>query len=339
VTNLKPLEPHDIISSGIKPTGVLHYGNYFGAIRQYINLQDTAEAFYFIVDYHALTTLPTPDTLRVDTFRMALDWMALGLDPDKASLFVQSDVPEVTELAWIFSNLLPAGDLERGVSFKDAKQRGDTPNAGLLNYPVLQAADILIYGGSVVPVGKDQTQNIEIAKRIANRFNRRFTSDRPYFHPPRPWVIEEVAVVPGLDGQKMSKSYNNTIAIFEEPEVLRKKVMAIPTASTPLSEPMDPDSDHVFSLIRLVGDEETVSSIRDSYLRGGFGFRRAKEELINLLESYFADARERRDELVAKPDVVRDAMVAGAERARVRAQETMRDVRELTGLNWKNAAR
>ncbi|MEM7414612.1 MAG: tryptophan--tRNA ligase [Gemmatimonadota bacterium] len=337
MSDLKPLESHDIISSGIKPTGILHYGNYFGAIRQYIELQDAAEAFYFIVDYHALTMAPAPEELRENTFRIAVDFLALGLDPDKASLFVQSDVPEVTELTWIFSNCLAAGDLERGVSYKDAKARGQTPNAGLLYYPVLQAADILIYRGSVVPVGKDQSQNIEIANRIANRFNHRYSSETPYFVPPRGWILDDVAVVPGLDGQKMSKSYDNTIAIFEEPDVLRKKVMSIPTASTPLAEPMDPDNDHVFALIRLVGDDVTVASIRESYLKGGFGFKRAKESLIEILDGYFGEARERRKELMAKPEVVREIMAAGAEKARGRAQETMREVRELVGLDWRNA--
>ncbi|MFQ5569768.1 MAG: tryptophan--tRNA ligase, partial [Rhodothermales bacterium] len=230
-----PEAAETIVVSGIQPSGELHLGNYFGAIRQHIALHDQHEAYFFIVNYHALTTVHDRKALERYTLDVATTYLALGFDPSKAHLFVQSDVPQVTELAWLFYTLTPLSQLEKGVAFKEKVAQGLPANAGLFNYPILQAADILIYGGTLVPVGADQKQNIEITRDIAQRFNRTFCSDdRPLFPVPDALILDHVAVVPGIDGQKMSKSYGNTIGIFDEGKVLKKKVMSIVTDSTPL---------------------------------------------------------------------------------------------------------
>lgn len=326
-----PEEP--VVVSGIQPSGRLHLGNYFGAIRQHIDLHTQHEAYYFIVNYHAMTSVDDADQLREHTFDVALDYLALGFDPEEAALFVQSDVPEVTELTWIFFNLLPTSRLEKGVAYKEKVNAGLTPNAGLFNYPVLQAADILAYGGSLVPVGADQKQNVEIARDIARRFNQRFCpADEPLFPVPQPHILDDVAVVPGIDGQKMSKSYNNTIGIFDEGDALKDKVMSIVTDSKPLDAPKDPETCNVFSLIKLFADEETRTEIADQYRAGGYGYGHAKQELLDLIEDYFAEARTRRKELETRPDYVRDVLRAGAERARECVQPLMEEVRSLTGL-------
>lgn len=326
-----PEEP--VVVSGIQPSGRLHLGNYFGAIRQHIDLHTQHEAYYFIVNYHAMTSVDDADQLRAHTFDVALDYLALGFDPEEAALFVQSDVPEVTELTWIFFNLLPTSRLEKGVAYKEKVNAGLTPNAGLFNYPVLQAADILAYGGSLVPVGADQKQNLEIARDIARRFNQRFCpADEPLFPVPQPHILDDVAVVPGIDGQKMSKSYNNTIGIFEEGDALEDKVMSIVTDSKPLDAPKDPETCNVFSLIKLFADEETRTEIADQYRAGGYGYGHAKQELLDLIENHFAEARTRRKELETRPDYVRDVLRAGAERARERVQPLMEEVRSRTGL-------
>lgn len=329
------LKQRTIVVSGIQPSGELHLGNYFGAIRQHIELHQQYESYFFIVNYHALTTIADREALRRYTFEAALTYLALGFDPQKAALFVQSDVPEVTELAWIFYNLIPVSTLEKGVAYKDKVAQGLPANAGLLNYPVLQAADILIYGGTLVPVGADQKQNIEICRDVAQRFNRTFCApDQPLFPLPEPLIREEVAVVPGIDGRKMSKSYGNTIGIFDEGKTLRKKVMAIVTDSTPLEAPKDPERCNVFALIKLFADEATRSRIADAYRQGGYGYGEAKKELIRLIEAHFAEARERRRALLRHPDYVMDVLREGGRKARQRAQEIMVQVRELVGLNY-----
>ncbi|MEX0599810.1 MAG: tryptophan--tRNA ligase, partial [Rhodothermales bacterium] len=322
-----------VVVSGIQPSGTLHLGNYFGALRQHIQLHRQHEAFYFIVNYHALTTMQDADELRRYTLDVALDYLALGFDPNQAHLFVQSDVPEVTELAWIFYNLTTVSQLEKGVAYKDKVAQGLVPNAGLFNYPVLQAADILIYGGSLVPVGADQKQHIEMTRDIAERFNRIYCDDdEPLFPVPEPHILDDVAVVPGIDGRKMSKSYGNTIAIFDEGKTLKKKVMSIVTDSTPLDEPKDPDRDNVFALIKLFADDETRDRIEASYLQGGYGYGHAKKELIGLIDDYFGEARERRKELAGRPDFVRDVLRDGARSARRRAAGCMAKVRDHVGL-------
>ena len=322
-----------VVVSGIQPSGRLHLGNYFGALRQHIALHRQHDAYYFIVNYHAMTTVQDAEQLREHTFNVALDYLALGFDPDEAALFVQSDVPEVTELMWIFFNLLPTSTLEKGVSYKEKVDAGLTPNAGLFNYPVLQAADILAYGGSLVPVGADQKQNLEIARDLARRFNHRFCpDDDPLLPVPEPHILDDVAVIPGTDGRKMSKSYDNTIGIFDEGDTLEGKVMNIVTDSTPLAEPKDPESCNVFALITLFADEETQQEIADKYRAGGYGYGHAKQELHELIEDHFADARARRKDLEQRPDYVRDVLRAGADAARAQAKPILEQVRDRVGL-------
>ncbi len=324
--------PH-VVVSGIQPSGTLHLGNYFGALRQHIHLHKQFEAFYFIVNYHALTTLHDSAEMRRYTMDVALDYLALGFDPERAHLFIQSDVPQVTELAWIFYNLTPVSQLEKGVAYKDKITQGLTPSAGLFNYPVLQAADILIYGGSLVPVGADQKQHIEMTRDVAQRFNRTFCPENePLFPIPDPHILDDVAVVPGIDGRKMSKSYGNTIGIFDEDKELKKKVMSIVTDSTPLEDPKDPDTDNVFALIKLFAGDETRERIAASYRAGGYGYGHAKKELIGLIDDYFGEARARRRELAARPDYVMDVLREGGRQARLRAEEYMARARDRTGL-------
>jgi tryptophanyl-tRNA synthetase len=322
-----------VVVSGIQPSGKLHLGNYFGAIRQHIDLHTQHEAYYFIVNYHAMTTVQDAETLRENTIDVALDYLALGFDPEEAALFVQSDVPEVTELMWIFFNLIPTSRLEKAVAYKEKVEAGLTPNAGLFNYPVLQAADILAYGGTTVPVGADQKQNLEIARDIARWFNRTYASEEdPILPVPEPYILDDVAVVPGVDGQKMSKSYGNTIGIFDEGKDLKDKVMSIVTDSTPLDAPKDPENCNVFSLIRLVADDETRSEIAEKYRAGGYGYGHAKKELLGLLEDTFAEARERRKRLAERPDYIRDVLHHGAQQAREKVEPIMAAVRDATGL-------
>ncbi len=323
----------EIVVSGIQPSGPLHLGNYFGAIRQHIALHREHEAFYFIVNYHALTTVHDAQALRRYTLDVALDYLALGFDPEEAALFVQSDVPQVNELAWIFYTLLPTSRLEKGVAYKEKVAEGLTPNAGLLNYPVLQAADILIYGGTLVPVGADQKQNLEISRDLAERFNRVFCDeDEGLFPVPEPLILEDVAVVPGLDGRKMSKSYGNTIGLFDEGKTLKKKVMSIVTDSTPLNAPKDPGADNVFALIKLFASEEKQAEIAEKYRAGGYGYGHAKKELLGLINAHFAEARERRRELAQDEDYVMDVLRESGRRARERAERFMTKVREQVGL-------
>lgn len=326
-------EPSRVITSGIQPSGTLHLGNYFGAIRQHISLHKQYESFYFIVNYHAFTTVQNREALERYSIDVALDYLALGLDPEKAHLFLQSDVPEVTEFAWLLLCLTPVSQLEKGVAFKDKVAQGLAANAGLFNYPVLQAADILIYGGDLVPVGADQKQNIEITRNLAQRFNQTFCpEDEPLLPVPEPLILDDVAVVPGLDGRKMSKSYHNTIGIFDEGKTLKKRVMSIVTDSTPLEEPKDPDADNVFALIRLFADEENRQRIETAYRSGGYGYGHAKKELLGMIDETFVEARERRKALAAHPKRVREILEEGGKRARHKAVQMMEAVRECTGI-------
>ena len=327
--------------SGIQPSGTLHIGNYFGAIRQHIAMAaDTSargEAYFFIANYHALTSLRDADRLRQLTFDVALDYLALGFDPTHAHLFAQSDVPEVTELTWVLLTLTPVSQLEKGVSYKDKVAQGLSANGGLLAYPVLQAADILAYGDPsapvLVPVGADQKQNIEISRDLAMRFNSTFApEDAPVLPVPEPRIMDEVAIVPGIDGRKMSKSYGNTIQIFDEGKSLKKTVMSIVTDSTPLEDPKDPEADNVFALITLFASGEEREAIAAKYRAGGYGYGHAKKELLAMIDREFAEARQRRRELEARPDDVWDVLREGARAARAAAGETLARVREATGL-------
>ncbi len=335
-----------VVVSGIQPSGTLHLGNYFGALRQHLRLardpHPEREAFYFIVNYHALTTVRDADALERYSLDVALDYLALGFDPggsgtNRAALFLQSDVPQVAELAWILLCLTPVSQLEKGVAFKDKVAQGLGASGGLFTYPVLQAADILVYrrpgAGLLVPVGADQRQNIEISRTLAQRFNAAFCpEDDPLFPLPEPHVLDEVAVVPGVDGRKMSKSYGNTIGIFDEGKPLKQAVMGIVTDSTPLADPKDPEADTVFALIRLFADDAKRDEIAAAYRAGGYGYGHAKKELLALVTSYFAEARERRRALAERPDFVRDVLRDGAARAHARADAVMAEVRERVGL-------
>ena len=326
-----------VVVSGVQPSGTLHLGNYFGALRQHIALGNSPdvrdEAYYFIVNYHALTTVHDREALRRYTLDVALDYLALGFDPAKAHLFLQSDVPQVNELAWIFYTLTPVSQLEKGVAYKDKVAQGLAASAGLFNYPVLQAADILIYGGTLVPVGADQKQNIEIARDLAQKFNATFCDeDAPVFPVPEPHILESVAVVPGLDGRKMSKSYGNAIGLFDEGKALKKGVMSIVTDSTPLEAPKDPESDNVFALIKLFADDAKQAEIAAAYRAGGYGYGHAKKELLALITDHFAEARERRKALADDTDYVMDVLREGGRAARKAAEATMERVRDRVGL-------
>ena len=321
-----------IVVSGIQPSGTLHLGNYFGAIRQHVALHAQHESYFFIVNYHALTSLQDADALRKYSFDVALDYLALGFDPDKSNLFLQSDVPQVTELSWIFYNITPVSQLEKGVSFKDKVAQGLPANAGLFNYPILQAADILVYGGTLVPVGADQKQNVEICRDLAIRFNDRFGSGEAILPVPKPYILEDVAIVPGIDGRKMSKSYDNTIGIFDEGKTLKKKVMSIVTDSTPLEEPKDPDTCNVYALIKLFADDAKREEVAAAYRAGGYGYGHAKTELLNLITEYFAEARERRKELETNPGYVEDVLREGGRKGREQAEKFMTAVRDAAGI-------
>ena len=317
------------ILSGIQPSGRPHLGNYYGAIRQYISLQSGNEPFYFIASYHALTAVQEASLLREYTVGVALDFLALGLDPNQATLFAQQDVPEVTELAWILSCVTPMGMLERAVSYKDKIAQGLSPNHGLFAYPVLQAADILIYLSELVPVGQDQKQHIEMTRDLAAKFNQQFGE---VLVTPEPYILDTTAVVPGVDGRKMSKSYGNEIGIFDEGSVLKKKVMGIVTDSTPVEEPKNPDDSTPYLLLRLLATPEETAEWSARYKAGGMGYGDVKKRLLQLIDENFAPYRERRRELEKDPAYVMDVLTEGGKRARAVAQQVMHRVREVTGL-------
>jgi tryptophanyl-tRNA synthetase len=318
------------VLSGIQPTGRFHWGNYFGAIRQYIALQTHEQAFYFIADLHALTTLRHPDELRQNTRDAALDLLALGLDPAQATLFRQSDVPEITELTWLLMTVTQMHLLEKCHAYKDKKAKGLAADAGLFTYPVLMAADILLYDSELVPVGKDQVQHIEVTRDIALRFNTLYEKD--VFTLPDPYVVESMAKVPGTDGEKMSKSYGNTIPVFDDPKRLRKTIMKIKTDSTPVEAPKDPESCAVFTLYRLFADEESQARLSARYRAGGMGYGEAKQALYDSAMSYFEAAFERRAQLERQLDAVEDVLRAGAARAREKGCEVLDRAREACGL-------
>ncbi|MCI6590159.1 MAG: tryptophan--tRNA ligase [Lentisphaeraceae bacterium] len=318
------------ILTGIQPSGKLHWGNYFGAMKPIIDLQEKGETFVFVAQYHALTTVHDAAALRERSLDVALDFLACGLDPQKACLFMQSDVPELHELAWLLSVVTPMGLLERCHSYKDKMARGIAASHGLFAYPVLMAADILAYQSDLVPVGRDQKQHVEVTRDIAAKFNQIF--GREVFKMPEPMISEAVAVIPGLDGQKMSKSYNNTIGLFEEPKEVKAKIMKIATDSTPLEEPKNPEACRVFALYKLFANEAEQAEMRENYLRGGYGYGHAKKALFEIYKRTFGPFRERREDLAAHPDTVRDILAAGAAKARAVARETLAAARDAVGL-------
>jgi tryptophanyl-tRNA synthetase len=317
------------ILSGIQPSGVVHIGNYFGMMRPAIALQAEGEAFYFIADYHALTSLKDPATLRENSRGVAIDFLACGLDPERAALFLQSDVPQVTELAWILSTIAPMGLLERAHSYKDKIARGMTASAGLFTYPVLMAADILIYDSDFVPVGKDQKQHIEITRDLAVKMNETFGE---IFKLPEPRINSATETVPGIDGQKMSKSYGNTIDIFGDEKETRKRVMSIVTDSSPVEAPKDPGSSTILQLYSLFATEEETAAMREAFRRGGTGYGDFKKQLFAKLWDYFEPMRKRRAEILDDPHYVDGVLERGAQRANEVASKVMARVREAVGL-------
>jgi tryptophanyl-tRNA synthetase len=351
------------VLSGIQPSGTIHLGNYFGAIQQQVALQHEfpGETYYFIADYHALTTLRDPEALRKNVFDLAVTYLACGLDPDKALLFRQSDIPEVTELAWMLSTVTGMGLLERATSYKEKVAQGIKPAVGLFYYPVLMAADILIYGSSMVPVGKDQVQHVEMTRDMATHFNETYAKDTPVLRLPE-WRLSKAPYVPGLDGHKMSKSYGNTLPLFLSGKQLKKAVGQIVTDSRPLGEPLSftrtiQETIHVkvgedeyeaveqdkevpettFALLELLCDEDELEQIRGYYRtasRDGqpFGWGHAKQLLAAKLDEHFAEARKRREHFLAHPDEVEAILQASAKRARAVARETVDACRRACGI-------
>lgn len=317
------------ILSGIQPSGVLHIGNYFGMMRPAIGLQAQGEAFYFIANYHALTSVRDPQTLRENSRRVAVDFLACGLDPERGALFLQTDVPQVTELAWILSTVAPMGLLERAHSYKDKLARGMTASVGLFSYPVLMAADILIYDSDVVPVGKDQKQHIEITRDLAVKINELYGE---VFKLPEPRIHAATETVPGLDGQKMSKSYGNTIDIFAEEKETRKRVMSIVTDSTPVEAPKDPAQSIIVQLYSLFASEGELAEMRNCFKKGGTGYGDFKKQLFEKLWTYFAPMRKRREEILSDPSYVDQVLTRGAKRANAAADQVMARVRSAVGL-------
>ncbi len=318
------------VLSGIQPSGLLHLGNYFGMMQPVIELQETREVYLFIADYHALTTVTDPAVLRQATLDVALDFLACGLDPERVVFYRQSDVPEVAELTWMLSTVTPMALLERGHSYKDKVAKGLASSVGLFTYPVLMTADILAVQADTVPVGKDQKQHLEFARDIAVKFNQRFEE---VFKLPEPRIAEAVAVVPGVDGQKMSKSYDNTIEIFGAPKAVRKKMMRIVTDSLTLEDPKDPDTSTIYALFKLFSTPEEQAELAERYRAGGMGYGDAKKALHEKFETHFAPLREKREALSQDLDRVRDVLASGAARARQTARETVDRARTAMGLD------
>lgn len=317
------------ILSGVQPSGKPHIGNYFGAIHQHIEMQKDHECFLFIADLHALTTVRDANLMRQQTYDLAVTYLALGLDPTKTAFFKQSDLPEHSELCWIFDCITKIPFLERAHAWKDAQAKGKKEiTVGLFNYPILMSADILLYQPDVVPVGKDQKQHVEIARDIAINFNNIFGET---FKLPDPYIKEEVAVVPGTDGQKMSKSYNNTVDLFGTDAELKKQVMGIVTDSTPLKEPKDPTTCNVFALYKLVANEQETKTLAEKYRAGGFGYGDAKKALLAKIMEYFGPARQKYQEIFPKKDFVYSVLEEGAKRAKKVASKTLEEAKKRIG--------
>ncbi len=319
------------ILSGLQASGRLHIGNYFGMMEAAVQLQHEGEAFYFIANYHALTTIRDARALRENTRDIAIDFLACGLDPEKAVFFRQSDLPEITELAWILSTVTPMGLLERCHSYKDKTARGIVASHGLFAYPVLMAADILIFESDVVPVGRDQKQHVEVTRDIAIKMNEAFGAG--LFKLPEPRIREATAVVPGLDGQKMSKSYGNTIQMFEDPAAMRKKFMGIKTDSTPVEAPKPTEGSTILELYRLVASPADYAAMVADFERGGTGYGEFKKRLFEAVASHFQPMRERRAQILADRGYVERVLAEGAEKARAVARRTLGRVRDAVGLS------
>jgi tryptophanyl-tRNA synthetase len=317
------------ILSGIQPSGPLHIGNYLGMIKPMVLSQSRGELFCFCANLHSLTSISDGTTLAQYTNNVIIDMLALGIEPDRSVFWVQSDVPEVTELTWYLNNVTPVGLLERCHSYKDKIAKGIAANNGLFSYPVLMAADILLYQTNVVPVGKDQKQHVEVTRDIAIKFNAAYGQ---VFTIPEPEISEEVAVIPGTDGQKMSKSYGNTIEIFVPEKELKKKIMSIVTDPTPVEAPKDPDKSSVYAIYRLFAPEEKALLMADKFLRGGYGYGDAKKELFAMLWEYFLPYRQKREKILENKDYVVEVRKKGAAKARAIGMPTLEKVREILGV-------
>lgn len=318
------------VLSGIQPSGALHLGNYFGAMRPQIEMQARHECFYFIANYHALTSVHDHKRMVENTRGVALGYLALGLDPAKTVFYRQTDVPEVCELAWILSCVTPMALLQRCHSYKDKIAQGITPSTGLFTYPVLQAADILIVKSHLVPVGQDQKQHIEVTQDIQTKFNQTFKCD--VLVRPEPMIGSDVAVIPGIDGRKMSKSYDNTIELFCPEKTAKKRIMSMKTDSTPVEEPKDPNQCNVFALLKLMASAEEIKHWKERYRKGGMGYGEVKKRLVELYLETLGEARKRHADFEKHPEEVERILVEGGRRAREVAAETLREVRKVTGL-------
>jgi len=316
------------VLSGIQPSGDLHLGNYFGAIRQWIALQEKHECFYFLADLHSLTTVRDPKELKKNTYEATVTYLACGLDPNKSVIFRQSDVPLHTELAWMLATVTPMGLLERAHSYKDKTSKGISASVGLFTYPVLMAADILMYQADLVPVGKDQKQHVEITRDVAEKFHHEFGEA---FTIPEPFIPEEVAVIPGVDGQKMSKSYNNTLPLFADEGVLKKKVMGIVTDSAEVSEMKEPEGNTIYELYKLIAPKK-APEMAEKFRAGGYGYGEAKKALLSGLLEFLHPIWETRKKIEMREDYVEEVLREGARKARVEAEKTMEKVRELVGI-------
>lgn len=321
-----------ILLSGVKPTGLVHIGNYFGAMKQFVEMQNDFESYVFIADYHAMTTVQNKEELAQGIIDVALDYLAIGLDPKKVVLFKQSDVPQVHELNWIFNCITTMPYLMRAHAYKDAEAKNKEINVGVFDYPLLMAADILLQDADVVPVGQDQKQHVEYARDTAQKFNNVFGAEKEILKLPEPLILKHVETVPGTDGRKMSKSYGNVIPLFASFDEIKKAVMSIPTDSLGVAEPKDPDANHIFAIHSLLLNKAEKADLAERYRKGGLGYKEAKESLINALEAFIKPMRERRAMLANDLDTVYDILKTGGQRASLRAEKKLKEVREAVGV-------
>jgi tryptophanyl-tRNA synthetase len=321
-----------ILLSGVKPTGRVHIGNYFGAMKQFVEMQNEYESYVFIADYHAMTTVQDKAALSQGIIDVALDYLAIGLDPKKVVLFKQSDVPQVHELNWIFNCITTMPYLMRAHAYKDAEAKNKEINVGLFDYPLLMAADILIQDADVVPVGQDQKQHVEYARDTAQKFNNIFGNGKEIFKLPEPIILENVETVPGTDGRKMSKSYGNVIPLFASYDEIKKAVMSIPTDSKGVDESKDPETNHIFNMHKLFLNKAETEALAARYMNGGLGYKEAKEALIEALEAFIKPMRERRAMLANDLETVYDILKTGGQRASLRAEKKLGEVRDIIGV-------
>jgi tryptophanyl-tRNA synthetase len=322
-------ESKKILVSGVQPTGKVHIGNYFGAMKQFVDLQDKYESYIFIADYHAMTTVQNRAELMQGIVNVALDYLAIGLDPKKVTLFKQSDVPQVAELAWMFNCITTVPYLMRAHAYKDAEAKNKEINVGLFDYPLLMASDILMQDADLVPVGQDQKQHVEYSRDTAQKFNRIYGET---FKIPEPFILPHVETVPGTDGTKMSKSKDNVIPLFATDEEIKKAVMKIPTDSKGVDESKNPDESIIFAIHKLLLDGEALKTLEDKYKKGGMGYKEAKELLIKDLIAFIKPMREKREMLAKDTDTVLEILKNGGKRAYMNAEKKMKEVREKVGV-------